>query len=189
MGKVIYAYLASLDGYVADERGVFDWAQPDEEVLDHINHLESSVGTYLYGRTVYDMMRGWETDPAYAAQSPRSAEFAQMWTAASKVVFSRTLDTVDTKRTRLEREFTRDKVEQVRASTDADLTVSGATLAAEAWRLGLIDEVQLYVAPVLVGGGLRMFPAGVHAQLELVDERGFSNGMVFSRYAVIHEKA
>lgn len=186
MGKIIYSYLASLDGYIADARGTFDWAQPDEEVLDYLNDVESSVGTYLYGRTTYEMMRVWETDPAIAAQSPRSAEFAQMWMAANKVVFSRTLEHPDTERTRLERQFTRERVEAIRASTDADLTVSGATLAAEAWRLGLIDEVQLYIAPVLVGGGARMFPDGVHAQLELMDERSFTNGMVFLRYAVAH---
>jgi len=182
--KLIYSFLASLDGYVADGAGRFDWAVPDEEVLDFINAAERDVGTYLYGRTMYEMMTGWENDPAVAAQSPKSAEFAQTWQAAEKVVFSRSLESVSTKRTRLERSFDPGLVQQLKADAGHDLNVSGANLAASAWHAGLVDECHVFVAPMLVGGGKRMFPDGLRQPLKLLDERRFGNGMVFLRYAV-----
>jgi dihydrofolate reductase len=184
VSKLIYSFLASLDGYIADDAGRFKWAGPDEEVLDFINAAERDVGTYLYGRIMYEMMIGWENDPAVAGQSPKSAEFAQIWQAAEKVVFSRTLESVSTKRTRIERDFDPALVGEIKAEADRDLNVSGADLAASAWHAGLIDECHVFVAPMLVGGGKRMFPDGVRQPLELLDERRFGNGMVFLRYAV-----
>jgi dihydrofolate reductase len=184
MAKLIYSFLASLDGYIADETGDFEWAIPDEEVLDFINVAERDVGTYLYGRTMYEMMIGWENDPTVAAQSPKSAEFAQIWQAAEKIVFSRTLEAVSTKRTRIERGFDPALVRAIKAEASHDLNVSGANVAASAWRAGVIDECHVFVAPMLVGGGKRMFPDGLRQPLELLDERRFRNGMVFLRYAV-----
>ncbi len=184
MAKLIYSFLASLDGYIADDAGRFQWAAPDEEVLDFINDLERDVGTHLYGRTMYEMMTGWESDPAVAGQSPKSAEFAEVWQAAEKVVFSRSLDAVSTKRTRLERDFDPDLVRTIKAQAAHDLNISGAEVAASAWRAGLIDECHVFVAPMLVGGGKRMFPDDLRQPLELLDERRFGNGMVFLRYAV-----
>ena len=184
MAKLIYAFLASLDGYIADESGDFGWAYPGEEVLGFINASERDVGTYLYGRTMYEMMTAWENDPALAAESPGNAEFARIWQAADKVVFSATLETVSTGRTRIERSFDPGLVRSLKASADSDLNISGAGVASAAWRANLIDECQVYVAPMLVGGGKRMFPDGVRHSLELLDERRFDNGMVFLRYAV-----
>ena len=157
---------------------------PDEEVLDFINAAERDVGTYLDGRTIYELMVGWETDPAVAEQSPRSAEFAEIWQAADKIVFSRSLESVSTKRTRIERRFDPDLVQELKAASSRDLNVSGAELAAAAWRGGVIDECHVFVAPILVGGGKRMFPDGLRQPLELLDERRFANCMVFLRYAV-----
>lgn len=184
MSKLIYSFLASLDGYIADDTGGFGWAVPDEEVLDFINAAERGVGTYLYGRTMYEMMIGWENDPAVAGQSPKSAEFAQIWQAAEKVVFSRSLESVSTKRTRIERSFDPGLVREIKAEAGRDLNVSGANVAASAWHAGLIDECHVFVAPMLVGGGKRMFSDDLRQPLELLDERRFGNGMVFLRYAV-----
>lgn len=184
MAKLIYSFLASLDGYVADESGNFDWAVPDEEVLDFINAAERDVGTFLYGRTMYEMMIGWENDPAVAAQSPKSAEFAQIWQAAEKVVFSRTLESVSTQRTRLERSFDPALVSQIKADAVHDLNVSGADVAASAWHAGLVDECHVFVTPILVGGGKRMFPDELRQPLKLLDVRRFGNGMVYLRYAL-----
>ena len=138
------------------------------------------MGTYLYGRTMYEMMTGWENDPTMAGQSPKSAEFAQIWQAAEKVVFSRSLESASTKRTRIERTFDPDLVRDLKASAAEDLNVSGATLAASAWNAGLIDECHLFIAPMLVGGGKRMFPDDIRQPLELLDQRRFGNGMVSS---------
>jgi len=184
VAKLIYSFLASLDGYIADDAGRFEWAAPDEEVLDFINDLERDVGTYLYGRTMYEMMTGWESDPAVAGQSPKSAEFAEVWQAAEKIVFSHSLEAVSTKRTRLERGFDPDLVRTIKAEAARDLNISGADVAASAWHAGLIDECHVFVAPMLVGGGKRMFPDDLRQPLELLDESRFGNGMVFLRYAV-----
>ena len=184
MPKLIYSYLASPDGYIAHDSGKFDWAEPDEEVLDFINETEQSIGTYLYGRKIYEMMIGWETDPTVVAQSPKSEEFARLWQRAEKIVFSSSLQEVSTERTRIERSFDLETVGEIKASVDRDLAVSGAGLASTAWRMGLIDEVHLFLAPILVGGGQRMFPEQIRHPLELLDERRFGNGMVFVRYAV-----
>lgn len=184
MAKLIYSYLASLDGYVADAAGDFGWAYPGEEVLAHINELERDVGTYLYGRTMYEMMMGWETDPSYAAASPGNAAFASLWQSAEKVVYSHTLEKVSTKQTRLERIFDVETVRDMKKNAKHDLAISGATFAATAMEAGLIDEFLIYLAPMIVGGGKKLFPEMLRQQLELIDERKFENGMVFLRYAV-----
>ena len=182
MAKLVYSAIASLDGYIADENGNFDWAVPDEEVLAFVNDLERPLGTYLYGRRMYEMMVGWETDPSAADQSPRSRDFAEIWQAAEKVVYSRTLEAVSTKRTRMERDFDPEAVRQIKASAGRDVSVSGPNLAAHAFMAGLVDECHLFVAPIAVGGGKRSFPNDVRVRLELLDERGFGNDMVCLHY-------
>lgn len=182
MPQLIYSSLASLDGYVADEGGGFDWAVPDAEVLAFISDLERPVGTYLYGRRLYEMMIGWENDPAVAQRSPEDGDFAAVWLQAEKIVYSRTLQEASTSRTRIERAFDPDAVRQLKAAATSDLTVGGANLATHALRAGLVDEVHLFLSPVVVGGGKRFFPDSVRMDLELIDERRFGNGMVFVRY-------
>jgi dihydrofolate reductase len=182
VAKLIYSAIASLDGYIADEDGSFDWAMPDEEVHAFINDLERPVGTYLYGRRMYEMMVGWENDPSIAEQSPLMRDFAEIWQAADKVVYSRTLEAVSTSKTRMERDFDPETVRQLKASTGRDLTVSGPDLATHAFRAGLVDECNLFLAPVVVGGGKRALPEGVRVGLELLDERRFGNGMVYLHY-------
>ncbi|MGH8838036.1 MAG: dihydrofolate reductase family protein [Jiangellaceae bacterium] len=181
MAKLIYTAIASLDGYIADEDGRFDWAVPDEEVHTVINDLERSVGTYLYGRRMYEVMTGWET-MAVADQSPFMRDFAQIWRAADKIVYSTTLATVSTARTRIERAFDPEAVRQLKASLARDLAVGGPDLAARAFEAGLVDECHVFVAPIVVGGGTRSFPDDVRVRLELADERRFGNGMVHLRY-------
>ncbi|MBX3143383.1 MAG: dihydrofolate reductase family protein [Trueperaceae bacterium] len=184
MGRLIYSVICSLDGYFADAEGKFGWAYPGEEVLAAINDEMESVGTYLYGRKIYEMMTGWETDAALAASTERSGRFAEIWQAADKVVYSTTLEGVSTKRTRLERSFERDAVEALKESTDRDLAVDGPTLAASALRLGLVDDLHLVLCPIVVGGGLKVLPPDVRLELELKSERRFGNGMVQVRYRV-----
>ena len=182
MAKLIYSALTSLDGYIADEDGNFDWAVPDEEVLEFVNDLERPVGTYLYGRRMYEMMIGWETDPAAAEQSPRSRDFAEIWKAADKVVYSRTLEEVSTKKTRIERDFDPEAVRRMKGSSERDMSVSGPELAAHAFGAGLVDECHLFLAPIVIGGGKRALPESVRVGLELLNERRFGNGMIYLRY-------
>ena len=182
MVKLIYSAITSLDGYVNDRDGNFNWAEPDEEVHAFVNQLERPIGTYLYGRRLYETMVYWETAHTLAGQHPVAREYAELWQAADKVVYSRTLETVASARTRVERHFVPDAVRQMKATSERDLTVGGANLAAHAMRAGLVDECHLFVAPVLVGGGSHAFPDDVHLQLELVDERRFGNGMVHLHY-------
>ena len=181
MARLIYSVIASLDGYIADENGRFDWAEPDEEVHTFVNDLERPVGTYLYGRRMYEVMLGWET-MALADQPTFARDFAQIWRAADKIVYSTTLPTASTARTRIERTFDPEAVRTLKASAARDLTVAGPELAAQAIRAGLVDECHLFVAPVLVGGGTQVFPDQIHVGLELLDERRFRNGMVHLRY-------
>ena len=180
MAKLIYAVIASLDGYIADASGNFDWAEPDEEVHRFVNDLERPVGTYLYGRRMYEVMAGWETMPP---GSPYSDDFASIWRAADKIVYSTALDAAPTPRTRIERSFDPDAVRRLKATATRDIGVGGAHLAAHAIAAGLVDEYHLVLTPVLVGGGTRALPDGVHVGLELRDERRFGNGMIFARYA------
>jgi dihydrofolate reductase len=181
VGKLIYSALASLDGYVADEDGKFDWAEPDEEVHAYVNDLVRPAGTHLYGRRLYEVMVVWETLDTADEPAPMR-DFAEIWRAADKVVYSRTLEEVATARTRLEREFDPDGVRQLKASAERDLTVGGPTLAAEAFAAGLVDECHLFLSPVVVGGGLRALRDGVRVDLELLDERRFGNGVVHLHY-------
>lgn len=182
MAKLIYSAIASLDGYVADEQGDFDWAAPDEEVHTFFNDLERPVGTYLYGRRMYEVMTYWETAHSLIDQPSFILDFAQLWQAADKVVYSTTLGTVSTARTRIERDFDPEAVRRMKAAAGRDLTVGGPDLAAQALRAGLVDECRLFVAPIVVGGGKQSLPNDVRLDLELLDQRRFGNGMVYLRY-------
>jgi dihydrofolate reductase len=184
MGKLIYLMLASLDGYVADKDGKFDWAEPDEEVHSFVNDLARPVGTYLYGRGMYEVMTAWETLDL-ADEPSVIRDFAELWRAADKIVFSRTLETVSSARTRLEREFDPDLIRQLKQQAANDLAVAGPGLAADAIKAGLVDELQLFLAPVIVGGGKQALPDDVRLDLELLDERRFDNGVVYVRYSAI----
>jgi dihydrofolate reductase len=182
MGKLIYSVIASLDGYVADEEGDFAWAAPDEEVHTFVNDLERPVGTYLYGRRMYETMRFWESPPKLDEQPPFVQEFAEIWRAADKIVYSKTLQTATTARTRIERDFDPEAVRRLKAAAPRELTVGGPALAAQAIEAGLVDEYHLFLVPVVVGGGTRSLPAGVRVSLELLDERRFRNATVYLRY-------
>jgi dihydrofolate reductase len=181
VAKVIYPAIASLDGYVADEDGKFDWAEPDEEVHTFVNDLERSIGTYLYGRRLYEVMRYWETIPL-DDQPHFIRDFAEIWRAADKIVYSKTLETVATARTRIEQDFEPEAVRQMKAVAGHDIAVGGPELAAQAFEAGLVDEVHLFLAPIVVGGGKPALPSNVRLELELLDERRFGNGTVYLRY-------
>lgn len=183
MGKLIYSAIASLDGYVEDEEGKFDWAMPDEELHAYVNDLERPIGTYLYGRGMYETMVFWETASTSAGQPALTAEYTELWRAAEKVVYSRTLRAPSSERTRIERDFEPAAVRQLKEDSARDLTVGGAELAANAIASDLVDEIQLLLCPIIVGGGKRALPGGVHARLELLAERRFRSGVVHLRYA------
>jgi dihydrofolate reductase len=183
MAKLIYGMIQSLDGYVEDENGKFGWGVPeDESVHAYVNELASSVGTYLYGRKMYETMVFWETAHLTPGEPQVYLDWARQWQAAEKVVYSRTLKETRSKRTRIEREFDPDAVRKLKASSDRDITVDGPELAAQAIKAGLVDEFQLIVGPALAGGGKRFFPSGVQLDLELVGERRFDSGVVVLRY-------
>jgi dihydrofolate reductase len=182
VAKLIYSAITSLDGYIEDEDGRFDWAVPDDEVHAFINDLERPVGTYLYGRRMYEVMLGWETAPTRADQPSVMRDFAEIWRAADKIVYSRTLAKVSSARTRIERHFDPGAVREMKASADRDLSVGGPEIAAQACRAGLVDECHLFIAPVLVGGGKRCFPGDVHLGVEPLEARRFGGGMVHLRY-------
>jgi dihydrofolate reductase len=179
MAKLIYTAIMSLDGYVADEDGNFDWAEPDEEVHAFVNDLERPIGTYLYGRRLYEVMVAWKT---ITDEQPFIRDYAEIWRAADKIVYSRSLETVTSERTRIERSFDADAVRQMKASADRDISIGGPTLAAQAIRAGLVDEIRLFLAPAVVGGGTRALPDDVRSKLELLDERRFDNGTVYLSY-------
>jgi dihydrofolate reductase len=183
MAKLIYAAIASLDGYVEDEEGRFDWAAPDDEVHAFVNDLERPIGIYLYGRRMYETMVFWETATG-ADEPPVFRSYAEIWRAAEKIVYSRTLQTVSSARTRIVREFDRDAVRRLKQSSGAEITVGGAELAGHAFGAGLVDECHLFLCPIVVGGGKRALPDNVRAQLELLDERRFRNGVVHLHYRV-----
>ena len=182
MANLIYSAISSLDGYIEDTDGKFDWAMPDEEVHRFINNLERAAGTYLYGRRMYETMMVWETDPNLATDSPLLRDFAEIWQAANKIVYSKTLETVSTRKTQIERNFDPEVIRQLKVATEQDILIGGPDLAAHAFRLGLIDECQLFLTPIIVGGGKQSLPNDVRLALELLDERRFGNGMVFLRY-------
>ncbi len=182
MAHLIYSAISSLDGYIEDRQGKFDWAAPDEEVHRFVNDLERAAGTYLYGRRMYETMMVWETDPGFAADSPITRDFAEIWQAANKIVYSRTLGAVSTRKTQLERTFDPEAVRQLKETVEQDILIGGPGLAAHAFRAGLIDECQLFLTPILVGGGKPSLPDDVRIALELLEERRFGNGVVFLRY-------
>src|SRR3712207_3411661 len=182
MAKLIYSAITSLDGYVADEDGNFDWAAPDEEVHAFVNDLERRVGTHLYGRRMYEVMRYWETADAVIDVSPLEQDYAQIWQAADKIVYSRTLEAVSSARTRIERDFDPEAVRRMKMQAEQDISMGGPELAAQAFRAGLVDECHLFVAPIVVGGGKRSLPDNVRLKLELLDEHRFDSGMVYLRY-------
>ena len=185
MAKLIYASNMSLDGCTEDEHGAFDWAPPDDDVFAFITALMRSAGTYLYGRRMYETMAVWETDPDLAAQSDLTADFANAWQAADKVVYSSTLVATSTANTRLERHFDPKAVHDLKAAAERDLLVGGPHLAAQALVAGLVDELQLFVWPVVLGGRKPAVPTGIRADLELLDEHRFANGVVHVRYRVL----
>ena len=184
MAALLYTVIASLDGYTVDAGGDFGWAEPAADAHAHVNASERSVGTYLYGRRLYETMAVWQTLGTDPADPPEVKDYGEIWRAADKVVYSTTLDAVTTPRTRLERSFDPAAVLALKDAAGADLSVGGATLGASALRAGLVDECQVYVAPVVVGGGTPWLPDGLRLRLRLLDERPFADGMVYLRYSV-----
>ena len=182
MANLIYSAIASLDGYVADKGGGFEWAQPDEEVHAFINELERPVVTYLYGRKMYETMLYWESAQSAIEHTPVLREFALIWKAADKIVFSRALKSVSSRKTRIESKFDPARIRQLKERTGGDMAIGGASLASTAIRVGLVDEWHLFIVPVIVGGGRRALPDGFDQKLELLEERRFGNGTVFLRY-------
>jgi dihydrofolate reductase len=184
MAKLIYSAIASLDGYVEDRQGTIDWAAPDDEVHAFINDLERPIGTYLYGRRMYETMLSWETVSASGDQAAVTRDFAEIWRAAEKIVYSRTLQTLSSQRTRIERDFVPAAIRRLKESSARDVTVGGAELAGQAIGAGLVDECHLFLGPIVVGGGKRALPDDVRAQLELLDERRFRSGVVHLHYGL-----
>ena len=184
MANLIYSAITSLDGFTADDSGNFDWAAPDEEVHAFVNDIERPVGTYLYGRRMYETMVYWDTAPTGDDEPDAAHDYARIWQSADKIVYSSTMDAVSSARTRLEREFDPDAVRLLKTAAARDLSIGGPGLAAPALAAGLVDECHLYLNPVVVGGGTRALPAGLHQELELLDERRFGNGVVYLRYRV-----
>ena len=182
MAKLIYSMATSLDGYAVDADGKFDWSEPDEEVHTFVNDLYRDAGTYLYGRRMYEMMVYWETAHTLPDQPPFVHEYARVWQRADKIVYSRTLSTVSSARTRIERSFDPDAVRSLKEAANRDLTVAGPGLAASALRAGLVDEIHHLVSPIVVGGGTRFLPDNVRIELDLLDERRFRNGVVHLRH-------
>lgn len=184
MGKLIYAGIASLDGYVADRNGNFSWSTPDEEVHTFVNNLERDVGTHLYGRRMYEVMSAWETmggagDPEYIQ------DYARIWRGADKVVYSASLATAETARTRVERTFDPHAVRALKDGTEGNISIGGPTLAAAAIEAGLVDECAIFLNPAAVGGGLRFLPDGLNLRLELLAEHRFGNGVVYLSYRTL----
>lgn len=181
MASLIYSALMSLDGFVADSEGKFGWAEPDPEVHAAVNDMERGIGTYLYGRRMYEVMAAWE-DPALAGGPAYAAEFAALWLGAEKIVYSTTLDAVSTAKTRLERSFDPEAVRRLKAEARRDISVGGPALAASAIEAGLVEQYHFFVFPVVIGGGTSAFPAGVRVALELAGERRFRSGVVHLHY-------
>jgi dihydrofolate reductase len=184
MARLIYSAIASLDGYVADEQGNFDRLAPDAEVHAFVNDLERPVGTHLYGRRMYEVMMWWETMET-AGEPDVMRDFAEIWWAADKIVYSRTLESVASERTRIEREFEPESVRQMKATTQRDISVGGPELAGQALAAGLVDECHLFLAPLVLGAGTRALPDGVRLQMELLDERRFASGVVHLHYGIL----
>ena len=184
MANLIYVANTSLDGYTEDKDGKFDWTEPSEEYFRFITNLVRATRTHLYGRRMYESMRVWETDPNLAAESPLRRDFAEVWQAADKIVYSRTLEAVSTRKTQIERSFNPEAIRQLKEAAEHDLLIGGPELAAHAFRSGLIDECHLFLIPIIVGGGKQAIPDNVRFELELLEERRFGSGVVFLRYRV-----
>ena len=184
MAKMIYSAIMSLDGYVADEDGNFDWAEPDEEMHTFVNDLERPVGTYLYGRRMYAVMVAWESPDTVADQPLFMRDYAEIWKAADKIVYSTTLESASSARTRVERDFDPEAIRRMKATASHDISVGGPDLASHAIKAGLVDDWHLFVTPIVVGGGKRFVPNDVRLKLELVDERRFGNGAVYLHYRI-----
>ena len=184
MGRLLYSVIASLDGYIADASGDFSWAMPDAEVHQFANDELAGITVHLYGRRTYELMTPWENDPDLAASAPETAEFARSWQDADKVVYSSTLPEASTRRTRLQRRFDPEEVRRLKQEASGDLLIAGPTLAAHALRAGLVDEVSQVLLPVVIGGGLAVFPPGLGLDLTLLDERRFIGGAVALRHRV-----
>jgi dihydrofolate reductase len=182
MAKLVYSAITSLDGYVADVAGDFDWAEPDAEVHRFVNDLERTVGTYLYGRRMYEVMVFWETAKTLANQPLVVQDYAQIWQTADKIVYSKTLETASSARTRIERGFDAAAVRQMKATSETDISVGGSDLAAQAIHAGLVDEFHLFITPVVVGGGKKSLPDNVRLRLKMLDERRFGSGVVYLHY-------
>ena len=189
MARLIFTTNMSLDGYTEDMDGRFDWTDPSDEVFQFITNLIRAESTHLYGRRTYENMMVWETDPNLAGQSPLTHDFAQVWQAADKIVYSRTLEAVSTRKTQIERIFDPEAIRRLKESAEQDIHIGGAQLAAQAFRAGLIDECHLFIKPIIVGGGKSALPDNVRLGLELLDERRFGNGEVYLRYRVRQGKA
>ena len=184
MSRLVFAALASLDGYIADEAGSFDWAMPDAEVHAFVNDLQRGIGLHLYGRRMYEVLVAWETMDI-EHEPEEIGDYARIWRAADKVVYSTSLEKPASERTRIERAFDPGELRRLKASDGPDMLIGGPTLAAEAFRAGLIDEVHLFLAPVVVGGGLRALPDGLRLDLDLISERRFGNGVVYLGYRLL----
>jgi dihydrofolate reductase len=184
VGKLRYTAITSLDGYTADAQGSFDWAAPDEAVHSFVNDLERDIGTYLYGRRMYEVMQYWETAPTDDGQPPYLADYARIWQATDKIVYSTTLDNVSTARTKLEPSFDPDTVRAMKEESERELSIGGPGLAASALRAGLVDHIGRIVVPAVVGGGTAFLPDGLRLDLELLDEHGFPDGAVYLAYRV-----
>ena len=184
MANLIYSAIVSLDGYVADAEGRFDWSMPDHEVHAAINDLVRDVGTYLYGRRLYEVMAVWQDMGGDPDEAVEVNDFAEIWRSADKVVYSTTLDEVHTSRTRLERSFDGDAIRAMKAKSARDVAIGGPTLAAHAFRAGLVDDLHLFISPMLVGGGTPALPDGIRSALVMVDQRRFANGVVHLHYRI-----
>ncbi len=184
MSTLIYVANTSLDGYTEDKDGKFDWTEPSDEYFEFVTNIVRSTPAHLYGRRMYETMKVWETDPDLAAQSPLMRDFAEIWQAADKIVYSRTLEAVSTRKTQLERNFNPEAVRQLKAAAKHDILIGGPELVAHAFRSGLIDECHLFLVPIIVGGGKPALPDNLRLELELLEERRFGNGTVFLRYLV-----
>jgi dihydrofolate reductase len=186
MAQLIYIANTSLDGYTEDRDGKFDWIAPGDEYYRFISNLVREAGTYLYGRRMYETMMVWETDPNLAAENPLRRDFAEIWQAANKIVYSRTLPAASTRKTQLEPDFDPEAIRQLKETVEQDILIGGAELAAHAFRSGLIDECHLFLIPIIVGGSKPALPNNIRLELELLEERRFGNGMVYLRYQVRH---
>ncbi len=184
MAKLIYAAMTSLDGFIEDREGSFNWAMPDDDVHSYVNNLERGIGTYLYGRRLYQTMKVWEQIYGQPDEIKVMRDYAAIWHGTDKVVFSATLEAVDTARTRLERSFDPEAIRALKAESEEDISIGGADLAADALRAGLVDEIHMFLSPILVGGGKPMLPENYATRLELLGQQAFDNGVVHLHYAV-----